>query len=475
MKKRLLFALVVILLAALAAACWTYYRHESTYITIHGVEYRRDTTELSFTVGLPDEPEAYAQLTQVRHIDLTRAEVSTEEYDALHAAMPACTIDWNVPFQAGNYPHDVRELTIVSLTSEDLERMAYFTQLQTVHAEGCRDYDQLLTLMASRPELLVSYTVSVGGEEYPQDTKVLTLTDADIQELAQVLPLLPQVNQVTLEGVLPEAAALNALREQYPGIDFYWQIEVLGHTADIHTRELDLSGIPMNSVEEAESAAAYLPNLEKVLMLNCGISNEEMHALNQRHTDILFVWNVKLNWQITMRSDAAVFAPVVQNMYVWDEDLENLKYFTELVVIDLGHMEITNCEFLRDMRKLEYLILADTYITDISPMENLSSLKYLELFMSPVMDFSPLLNCTALEDLNICYTQGDPTPLEQMTWLKRLWANQHNVSNAQFARLREVLSDTQVVIPSYGSTSDGWRKGHLYYEMRDMLGLPYYE
>lgn len=475
MKKIWILAVLVLLLAALAFNAWNQYRHESTYITIHGVEYRRDTTELSFTVGLPDEPEAYAALDRVRHIDLSRAEVTVEEYEALHAAMPGCTIEWNVPFQNGYYPQDTRELTVSSLTSEDQLRMAYFPQLQTVHAEGCRDYDQLLALMADRPELDVSYTVCIGGREYPQDTEALTLTDVDMQELAWALPLLPRVTQVTLEGALPQAEELLALREQYPGTEFYWQIEVLGKTADVYTRELDFSGIPMTSTEELEAAVAYLPGLEKVLMLECGISNEEMHALNRRHEDILFVWNVKLSWQITMRSDATVFAPVVQNMYVWDEDLVNLKYCTELVVIDLGHMEITNCEFLREMTKLEYLILADTYITDISPMENLKSLKYLELFMSPVKDFSPLVNCTALEDLNLCYTEGDPAPLEQMSWLKRLWVNQYNVSDAQFAHLVEVLPNTQVVIPSYGSTSDGWRNGDLYYQMRDMLGLPYYE
>lgn len=475
MKKKLLLALAVILLAALGAAAWAHYRHESTYITIHGVEYRRDATELSFTVGLPDEPEAYAQLTQVRHIDLTRAKVTAEEYEALQAAMPGCTIDWNVPFQNDYLPHDTRELTIVSLTSEDLERLVYFTQLQTVCAEGCRDYDQLLALIAERPELVVSYTVPISGREYPRDTEELTLTDVDITELTHALPLLPRVSRVTLEGTLPEAEALLLLREQYPSIEFYWQIEVLGQTADVHTRELDLSGIPMTSTEEVEAAAAYLPGLEKVLMLDCGIPDEEMHGLNQRHENILFVWNVKLNGQITLRSDATIFAPVVQNMYVWNEDLVNLKYCTELVVIDLGHMELTNCEFLRDMRKLEYLILADTYITDISPMENLTSLKYLELFMSPVMDYSPLWGCKALEDLNLCYTQGDPASLEQMTWLKRLWVNQYNISDTQFASLVEALPETQVVIPSYGSTSDGWRNGYLYYEMRDMLGLPYYE
>lgn len=475
MKKKLTIAALVLILAALAAGAWKHWQYESTYITIHGVEYRRDATVLSFSVGLPDEPEAYAQLEQVRHIDLTRAEVTVEEYEALRAAMPECTIAWNVPFQDTCVPHDTEELTVTSLTAEDVSRLGYLTRLQTVHAENCRDYDQLLALIAARPELTVYYTVFLGGVAYPQDAAELLVVDADIQELNLALSRLPKVTRVELEGTLPEAEALLTLREQYPEIEFYWQIEIFGRSADVQTRELDLSGIPMTSTEEVEAAAAYLPGLEKVLMMDCGLTNEQMDALNRRHEGILFVWNVKLNWQITLRSDAAVFAPVIWDMVVWDEDLVNLKYCTELVAIDLGHMDITNCEFLRDMTKLEYLILADTYITDISPMENLKNLKYLELFMSPVQDFSPLLGCTALEDLNLCYTQGDPAPLEQMTWLKRLWVNRYVASDAQYAGLVAALPDTQVVIPSYGSTSDGWRKGYLYYEMRDLLGLPYYE
>ena len=51
--------------------------------------------------------------------------------------------------------------------------------------------------------------------------------------------------------------------------------------ADVFTTELDFSGIELESAEEIEAAVPYLPNLEKVLMLECGLTNDQMAQLNE--------------------------------------------------------------------------------------------------------------------------------------------------------------------------------------------------
>ncbi len=473
MKKIVILLLILALLGAIGFGLYRNRVYQETYITIHGVEYRRDTRELSFSIGLPDEPEAYAQLTQVETIDLRQARVSAEEYDRLRIAMPEAEIFWNIPFQGNAYPQDTTELTLTDLSPEDLELLAYFSALERIDAEQCEDFEAILALLARYPHLDIRYRVPLGTGSYPRDVQELDLTDADAAQLELALAYLPEVRSVRLEGRLPQAEALSRLRENFPQVEFYWQMELFGQAADVNTRQIDLSGIPMTSTQELEAAVAYLPALEKVLMLDCGLSSEEMAALNSRHEDILFVWNVNLNNRIILRSDAEIFAPVLYYMEVSDRDLVNLKYCTELVLIDLGHMHITDISFLENMTKLEYLILADTRIQDLSPMENLKSLRYLEIFMTGARDYSPLLHCTALEDLNLGLTFGAPEPLMEMTWLNNLWWAAHDMTDAQVAALQEALPDTRIVFPSYGSTGDGWRDLENYFRLRDMMGMPY--
>lgn len=314
---------------------------------------------------------------------------------------------------------------------------------------------------------------AIAGRVYTPDTRRLTLTDVDIAELEAAIPALPQLEHVTLNGNLPDAQALLALTAAHPDITFFWHTEVFGVYADVNTTELNLSGIPMESVAEAEAAAAYLPSLQKVIMCDCGISNEDMAALNRRHEDILFVWTVEIGRFITLRTDVTAFAPVKFGYEVWDDDLENLRYCTELVVLDLGHMDIWESGFLEPLTKLQYLILADTHITDLSPLENMKELKFLEIFLTPIRDYAPLLGCTALEDLNMCYTTGAPDPIMQMTWLKRLWWCGSYMTWEQQEELRSTLANTEIVMPGLGSTDNGWRKGQNYYDMRDLLGMPY--
>ena len=168
--------------------------------------------------------------------------------------------------------------------------------------------------------------------------------------------------------------------------------------------------------------------------------------------------------------------PVKYDVWVGTDDVYNLRYLTELIALDLGHMEIHNCEFVRYMPHLKYLILADTEIVDFSPLADLKELIFLEVFMTSIQDYSPFLTMTALEDLNICYTYGDPEIIGQLTWLDRLWWGQvqsSRINDAQRQALREKLPDTEIEYEPHSSTGAGWRTGQNYYDMRDIFGMGY--
>lgn len=474
MKKRL--ALLLLVLAVLAGGFWGYRKYQDTYITIGGVRYDRDVAELDLS-GTAPEFDRIALLRHLKALDMRNTGLTEDGYAYLSRELPDCAIRWSVPFGGGTADSGSTDLQVTALTEGDLHMLSYFPELTKVDAMACGDYGMIARLISRYPHLEVAYQVELEGEVFLPAVEELQLEGTDLTQLDENLQYLPLVKAVTLSKPVQDGEGLNRLLTHYPDVRFRWTVEAFGKTVPCDITELDLSGIPMTDTREVEAAAACLPDLEKVLMCDCGISNEEMEALNQRWENVLFVWTVDIGPYITLRTDVDNFMPVGQfGASVTTEDCENLRYCTEIRCLDLGHQPVYACDFVAYMPHMKYLILADTGVSDISPLANLKELVFLEIFISPITDMSPLLGCTALEDLNICYTYGDPEVLGQMTWLKRLWWDQSDdrgLTAAQQQRLVEMLPDTEVEFNCHSSTGGTWRFGQRYYEMRDMLGRDY--
>lgn len=472
LKKKIFPVLAaVVLLAALAALGWHVSSCRETYVFIDGNRYRRDTAYLDLSGGPVDQLERLTEFHTLKKLNLRKTGLTVAQYDILRQAFPNCEIQWSLLFQGNYYSDSTTSLVITELSDEDVALLDYLPNLRSVNAVGCDDYPQLLALQARRPECAIFYDVSLGGETWPQDTRNLTLSDADGASLLEQLAFLPQVENVLLTGILPSTAEIDALKEAYPQIAFLWQVEICGITADPAATELDLSGIAVEDVSVIEAALPYLPQLEKVIMCDCGVSNEEMDALNRRHENIRFIWTVDIGPELRLRTDATAFIPIKWGVWLTDEDCENLRYCTEMVCLDLGHHDITRCDFVAYMPHLKYLVLADTPISDITPLTDRKELIFLELFMTDVTDYSPLLTLTGLEDLNLCYTYGSAQVIAQMTWLKRLWWSPNGGWKQPL--LTKSLPDTMINVTTGSSTGGEWRKGQNYYDMRDMLGMYY--
>lgn len=391
----------------------------------------------------------------------------------------------------------------------------------------------------------IQQSISVGSITCDPFSSELTITDADPAELEQLLPRLPQLAKLTLEGKVPDPKTLLAIKDAFPnltlvcGIDigsksfstdeqaldlsglsvdpdmlratlplFFdlqeliltdselsdsdkmtlidclpevlvrCELPIAGQYYPTDSTEIDLSGRPVTT-EDVERMLPYFPRLKKLDMSFCGISDEEMESLNQRHPNVSIVWTVTIG-MVKTRTDATYFYPAEANYYPTNEEMKKLRYCTELVAIDIGHTRATDCEFLWYTPKVRYLILADTGITDITPVGNLKELIYLELFNLKTKDYSPLLNCTKLQDLNIGTTHADPEPLSKMTWLHNLqWhrADQDPATKEAVLKLPEQLPDTNVVLyPKNKARNIGgpWRYIPNYYVFRDMIGATYF-
>ena len=448
-----------------------------------GVEYLRASTELDLSGKQIAEIEKVTELTGLKKLNLRGCGISTQQYDTIRAALPACEILWSVPFQDTYYDDTIETLTVETLSENDLAVIPYFSALTSVNADRCRDYDAILLLKEQNPDLSVSYTVTIGGTDYPHTQDQLLITDPDADELMTQLPLLQHLENVTLEGTLPANDTLVALKNAFPNITFLWNFSVYGVETDTLADFLDLSNIKLEDTAELEAALPCFYNLTQVDMVKCGIADEEMAALNERHPETKFVWTVVV-CGVNLRTDTKHFMPYhygvkkVGNLY-------NLRYCTEIEVLDFGHKGVSDFSYLEYMPNLRFLLLLECKVTDASIIGNCTSLEYLELASTPIQDFWPLTNLTNLKNLNLSYTPfyygpphkfgtfGDITPLMQMTWLDRLWLAYSRLGDEGREMLYEALPNVELLFISTGATGQGWRHSPGYYEMRDILGLWY--
>lgn len=517
-KRKLWIPIALLLCAALIAGFLLY---NAFFVTVGGTRYRKDLQQL----------------------DLSYQGISGEVYDAICQALPECEILWTPAFQGTEYPMDTRELTVTTLSQEDIAALDRFPDLAVIHAEGCTDYEALLALAQHRPECQVLYQVVIGDREYRQDSTYARIPDADPAVLKATLPALTQLDTVLLTGKLPDMDAISDLQADFPHLAIAWQLDsVFGQTLNSTDTRLDLTNIPISDAAELESAFPWLPNLEevnlcgtglpndriydlidaypqihftfdltfgtatfrtdaeeidlswiqttpeaveaivpyfsnlnKVIMVGCGIENEAMDALNRRHEDIKFVWQVSVGnkW---VRTDITSFIPFKLYVDCFQEgELDNLKYCTDIIALDLGHQNITSCEFVAYMPNLKYLVLADTKVQDLTPLTGLTDLVFLEIFVTYLQDYEPLLTLTGLRDLNLSWTYGDYEIIAQMPWLERVWwgGHWHNWQVRQY--LQEKCPNTLFKFDDPESTGSGWRTGKYYYEMRDALGMFYME
>ena len=88
----------------------------------------------------------------VQQMDLRDREITVGHYEKLQRKLPECKILWNVPFQGGSISSDAQEITVSTLSREDLRILECFGQLKAVKAENCTDYDNLLELWHQRPD-----------------------------------------------------------------------------------------------------------------------------------------------------------------------------------------------------------------------------------------------------------------------------------------------------------------------------------
>lgn len=392
----------------------------------------------------------------------------------LWAAYPDCRVLYTVTIGDTVYDQDTVSVSAPNLNEEQAAWLEFLPELSSVDVTGCRDYDLIRRLQEERPQWHVAYTLTIGEEALNVDAKVLRVENAGFREIVDTLPGLPNLESLTLVAPRMEAQELMQLRQSFPTVEIHWQTEAFGRTLTDETRELDLTGVPMEDLTEAEAFAALCPELEKLILSDCGLDSETLAAFREEKRQAYkVVWTIHFSTKCSARTDDVYFMPYQQGEYYFQESyVHDLMYCEDMVTIDLGHHKIRTVEFARYMPHLQFLILTDTEVQDISPLAECKELIYLELDASVVRDLTPLQQCTALEDLAASRMTSYPPlePLMQMPWLKNLWLQERKVN---LAAMQEALPNTRIVTADKTPAGQGWRNLPNYYKQRDNLGMYY--
>jgi len=456
--------------------------------------FRRELPDCTVVWDIPVQGKYYTQDTRELHVEaLTESEIRSLQYlprlklldvgnwadypriRALQQQYPQCTVRYRIGLSGEWWDSDVVSLALTDADPEELaEKLGWFENLKSVLLTGTiPEQKTLARLQAQYPQIFFLWKLEAFGMTMETDLTELDLSPISlgtVAELESLLPYFPNLGKVKLNASGLNQEELAQLARDNPRIHFVYNLIFEDRFFSTDAEEMDLSNLPMEDTTAVEAILPIFHDLKKVVMCNCGIGSEDMDALNRKYEDIRFVWSVDLGG-VLFRTDAVHFAPNRWGLSLDDENIYDLRYCTDMVCVDIGHsVKVTNCDWAAFMPELKYLVLAETGISDLTPLENHENLKFLELFLSKVKDYSPLTTVRSLEDLNLCYTQGDPTPIGEMTWLKRLWWSGHWKARKTLA---DKLPDTEKQFLSLSSTGKGWREGQHYYDMRDFIGMEY--
>lgn len=362
--------------------------------------------------------------------------------------------------------------------------LSKLAKLESVDAAACPLTDnEKRALLAAYGDISFLWSVDIDGKSFDSTVTALEIPSPDKADVyAASADLLPNVEKIKLGGGDYSPAQAAALAEACPGASLEGSIFLFGKSFPTDSEELDFSGTRITVEETAvfDRLITAMPGLKKVIMSDCGISDEEMDALDLSHEDVRFVWTVHFKvYDVRTDADRFCVSDLPWNEFVaWpmtDQDFAPIKYCRDLEALDLGHENVSDLSFLYNMPKMKYLIVAIVHNKlDLTPIASLQELYYLEVFHNEIDDLSPLTECKALRHLNIGNCSGDFSldPLYEMTWLDRLWFPMNHLSDEEKDRLTSALPDTDVYLGMDDEVGGGWRKSEVYDEMHAALFKP---
>ncbi len=307
--------------------------------------------------------------------------------------------------------------------------------------------------------------------EFPTDidlSDVGELTYSYLLRCFKETPLLRRINAPQLTLTSNEYQNLCAVN---PSAELITKISFETAVLDLSANEVDISNSEISDKAAFDSLLSCLPSGIKLVMSDCGYSNEQMAALREKYPELDFAWKLYLGEKWTLRTDDEAFSVMIYDYdytRMTSADIEVLKYCTNMHALDLGHQAITDLSVLGTLSELRILILADNKVSDLTPLKNLKKLEYLELFVNRVSDVSPLSECTELVDLNIGWNRSikDISAIYSLSKIERLWLPTTGIKADKHSEITDNFPNAKIIFADVDSISSGWRTHPRYRPMR---------
>ena len=255
-----------------------------------------------------------------------------------------------------------------------------------------------------------------------------------------------------------------ALHEARPEAVIDYGFDLYGESVNLSDTALDLKYVPIKDEgAHVREVIRCMPALKLLEMDHTGVSDEAMAALRDDFPEVEVVWWVTFGERYGERSNTEMILASCPDLAgeLVDENTENLKYFTKVKYLDLGHNNLmSTIDFVRYMPDLEVAILAMINIDDFSVLAECPKLEYLELFTTRLHDLTPFSKLENLRHLNICYNFAirDISPLYGLTKLERLWIGKHcPVPPEQIEEMQRRAPNCVINVTTPDPTEEGWR------------------
>lgn len=470
--RKLLLSASMILCALLLGGCAARQGFENGSVALNARSIR--------LVLEPGETGLLDGLTRLKEADLSGS-ACYEEIAAWAAEHPQVAVSYAVPLPDGRWVSShVEELDLSALPydleEETARRIKYLPGLRRVvlgsEDGGGISLKHIAAFGQARRDVEYDYTFSLCGEEHSAGDRSISLVGAtrtDIQKLKLILPVMTGLESLSLgtQDTSPELdfkdiAVFERLR---PEAELEYSFELFGQDISLNDRELNFSHVPMDDEGAAVLAAALcMPELERLDMDFCGISDEAMAEIRDALPDTEVIWRVWFGDAYSVRTDVekilASKPSVGGNLTA--ANTQALKYCTKVKYLDLGHNVILeDISFVRYMPDLEVAILAISCWSDASPLASCPHLEYLEIQTTEVSDLTPLAGLKELKHLNVAYLfeLEDISPLYGLTQLERLWIGCLNrVPAEQIEHMRECAPNCEIDTTVSGDPTGGtWR------------------
>lgn len=408
-------------------------------------------------------------------LDLREEDISFAHYDSVHAQLPNCQILWNVPFQGGKVSNDATRISIQNPSSDDIWLLqTYFPKLKIIDASACDNYTALEQLQEALPNVSVSYTVSLGASVALPDATELELGQGtfDLDTLKEGLLFLHQVKTVTFPKMALTLEEFQGLQEAFPDIDFSYTVDILGGEYESDTKELDLSALTGDTLEETAAQLGKLPDLETVELCDengdSGLTKEQAKQIiaaapqavfhyafdfygetlstdmeevvlkkksigDSGEEEVRLALDLLSNCKRFVLEDCGLSSDVLVKLredyrdrtkVVWRVYFGNGTSLTDAEVVrSVYDLKDSNCSELRYLEDVKYADFGhDEYLNDSSFLSGMKSLEVLIISGSPIKDLSPLSACKNLRILEIanCGYITDLSPLEDCESLEML-------------------------------------------------------